>query len=94
MGLTIEVFHHSEATKILKNNDLEFSFDNCVRKKVTIYSPEFIHAVMPITEGEKEYTEVYTECGVLSCPYTHDELTAMIDEYFECDLEEILSSES
>lgn len=93
MGLEIKIFYHSDQTRLLKDLNVEYTVEQCEVKSFILYDLNFISAIMPYVENGKVYSEIYTEAGALTSPESVKSLKKKIDNYFNCECEEILKTD-
>lgn len=68
--LSIQVVFNTDETKQLESLNIDFNWDNCIEKEVTIYQIDSIIPLETINE-EKEYSKIVTtnEEFVVRMPY-------------------------
>ncbi len=64
----IEILYHNESTKMLKEMDINFSYESLDRKKCMLFEVQAAHSM--INHG-REYTEIYVSGGVFTAPMTY-----------------------
>lgn len=74
----IEILYHNESTKMMKELDINFSFDSLDIMKCTLFQ---INAVHPRISDGKEYVDIYVSSGVLTSPMRYDEFIELYNWY-------------
>lgn len=74
----VDILYHNESTKMMKELDINFSFDSLDCMRCTLFH---INAVHPHINQGKEYVDIYVSSGILTSPMSYDQFIELYNWY-------------